>query len=46
MRTAVRRSIFPADGIGRTSKPSAGESQQIAGPDKSKRKTRRVESAG
>jgi hypothetical protein len=31
----VGRSIFPADGIGRTSKPAAGErEQQIAGPDK------------
>jgi len=37
----VGRSIFPADGIGRTSKPAAGEEeQQIAGPDKSERKTR------
>jgi hypothetical protein len=35
VRTAVGRSIFPADGIGRTSKPAAGEGeQQIAGPDK------------
>ncbi len=27
MRTAVGRQIFPADGIGRTSKPAAGEGE-------------------
>src|SRR5215211_5400179 len=47
VRTAVGRSIFPADSFGRTSNPAAGEREpadyracQI------KRKTRRVEAAG
>jgi hypothetical protein len=46
VRAAVGRSIFPADGIGPTSKPAAGEGEQIAGPDRSKRKTCRREPAG
>jgi hypothetical protein len=44
VRTAVGRSIFPADGTGRTSKPAASEGKP-AGPDKSERKTHRVEAA-
>jgi hypothetical protein len=47
VRTAVGRSIFPADSFGRTSKPAAG-ARELADCSacQIKRKTRRVEAAG
>ena len=47
VRTAVGRSIFPANSFGRTSKPAAGERESAdCRACQIKRKTRRVEAAG